>query len=213
MPTSLLSHDELLLCLRQAPAFLAAFDRCGKIVFASAAAYGHTPQEVLGASGDAHLVPEDRAAWWAAFCRARDAREKSRCRVRVRGPEPPGVFVHAVCLTPVLDPGARPVVRFVCALAEDVTHGPPCAGDAPAPAAAGLPPRPPGVPAGARWLSPLGERVVAFLAGRGRAWTPAEAIAKALGEVLSHRLRNALAGLAERGILETHAGLGYRLAE
>lgn len=75
----------------------------------------------------------------------------------------------------------------------------------------GLPPRDPLAPPDALWLSPLGERIVGFLAGRN-GWATGDEIARALGdERASNQLRGVLHDLAERRILEAVQSKGYRL--
>jgi hypothetical protein len=72
------------------------------------------------------------------------------------------------------------------------------------------PARDPRVPEGARWLSPLGEKVVLVLAGR-EYWMPADGLAREWGEEkASHELRCLLRDLAERRILESAPNKGYR---
>jgi hypothetical protein len=75
----------------------------------------------------------------------------------------------------------------------------------------GEPPRPEGVPAHWRWLSPDAEKVVEAL-GRSGGWLTADELARAAGEGrATHEFRGMLRDLMERGIIESAQGRGYRL--
>lgn len=94
--------------------------------------------------------------------------------------------------------------------------GSPRRGPPPAPKAEEEPPmpaRPPGVPPGARWLSPRSEKVVRALAADPDSWLPAEHLAAACGlDRATHEFRGMLEDLRERGIIDMLQGKGCRLA-
>ncbi len=198
-----IGHEEVFLALRQCPCRLAILARDATIAWTSSLAYGFGEAEILGSQADACLHPDDRPMWRAAFYRARDRRECASVQVRLVTPEPPGEAIHQIRLFPLHEPGASEV-RLVAALAEDVTH------EQPAVPFIALPPRPLLVPPGAKWLSPLGERVMYCLASRWPAWTTGEAIADAISESFGHRLKASLTGLADRELVEASPGSGYR---
>lgn len=206
--------------LAQMPAFLSLHDREGRILWSSSWAYGLDRQRerIQSSNGDEVIVPEDRPVWRAAVHAAAYRREVARYRVRLQTPEA-GVVTIAGRAAPVV---VDNVVRYVVVLCHEVPAGGgdcerECPGvgvtrraaEPPAVTRQELPARPAGVPAQARWLSPLGERIVACL--RGRNWTRAEDVARMLDESLTGDLRAILRGLTERGILESSPGKGYRL--
>lgn len=198
-----LPPDCLPLVLGQMPGFLAAFCRDGKLAWSNQFAYGWDAPQLLDQPSDTCIVEEDRPLWWAAFFRCRDRGETPSYAVRIKTLEPPYATALAGKLYPIrrLDTGALVYIGCLC---EDVTHAQPPA----APATPALPPRPPHVPASAKWLSPLGESIVAFVAMQPRPVT-AEVIAAGIAEPCEAKLRTTLAGLVARGILR-RAG-GYEL--
>jgi hypothetical protein len=194
--------ERFLKALAQAPAYLSLFCRTGKIVWANV--YGHgLDNGLVGQPSDSIIRPADRPAWWSAFYRARDRREVVAYAVTCDTPDPPFVLKLAGWLSPVL---RDDVAVMVCCVCRDVTHDP----EPPAPA---LPPpvRPPEIPEGALWLSPMEQRVVTYLAGRWPGWTCAESIAAAVSECYGNRFKAILTALSDRRILEACSGSGYRL--
>jgi hypothetical protein len=149
----------------------------------------------------------DRPAWRAAFHKARDRREVAAYSCLFVAPEEPGGVRLAGWLAPVVEDGA---VRWIVSVCRDVTHDEPHPAPAMPTGAGGMPSRPPGVPAGALWLSAIGTRVIAYLAAAGHA--KGEAIADAVGQPHAHRFKSLLTDLADRGILDSSAGHGYRCA-
>src|SRR5262245_13273771 len=64
-----------------------------------------------------------------------------------------------------------------------------------------------------KWLSPLGQRIVDYVAGAGLGteYVKGEVIANALGEPYQHRFKALMADLVERDALDALSGSGYRL--
>jgi hypothetical protein len=206
MPPPSLSACDVARCLQHAPCHLAILDRSGNIAWASRIEYGLEPPDVIGHPADERLPESDRPAWRAAFHKARDRREVAAYSCLFVAPEEPGVRL-AGWLAPVVEDGA---VRWIVSVCRDVTHDEPHPAPAMPTGAGGMPSRPPGVPAGALWLSAIGTRVIAYLAAAGHA--KGEAIADAVGQPHAHRFKSLLTDLADRGILDSSAGHGYRCA-
>jgi hypothetical protein len=189
---------DIFAALAQCPAFVTVFSRDGKMLWLSHSGYGYRSEDFIDGPADAAIVEEDRPLWWDAFRRARDDRELVRYRVRVGTPEPPHTAVLEGRIAPVVQRGR--VTHVICA-AWDVTRG-----------FTDRSPIPAGLPAGSRWLSSVGERVVSYLDRNRDRWVRSEEIADRVGESSGHRFRAQLTALVERRILEARAGAGYRLA-
>ncbi len=73
----------------------------------------------------------------------------------------------------------------------------------------GTPP-PTSAPHGALWLSPVCEKILAFLTSGD--WVSSQKIAEAVGEDCNDLFKGRLADMVDRGILESAPGKGYRMA-
>jgi hypothetical protein len=74
------------------------------------------------------------------------------------------------------------------------------------PEAAAAAPKPAG-----KFLSPLGQRIVDYLRGRGTEYTPGKQIAADLEEGYSQRFQGVLTDLVDRDVLDSLSSAGYRL--
>jgi len=61
-----------------------------------------------------------------------------------------------------------------------------------------------------RWVSPLEQRIIDYLAGRPEVWTRGEEIAAALHEEYQHKFKAILSNLGERDVIVVQQGRGYK---
>lgn len=74
-----------------------------------------------------------------------------------------------------------------------------------------MPAVPDGFPAGAQWLSPLEAKIMDALSAGG--WMASDRIAEKIGERFGDGFKAILTNLADRGLLESRPGAGYRLVQ
>lgn len=86
----------------------------------------------------------------------------------------------------------------------------PSVGRQPHPMSNPVTPRPPTVAHGALWTSPICAKVIDVLTRHGD-WMSSQKIADAIGEDCNDLFKGRLADYADRGILESAPGKGYRL--
>ena len=184
--------------LAQCPCFLTLLNREGQMTWLSHGAYGHDHRSFIGLPGDTAVLEDDRHIWWDSFYRAQDDRAVVRYRLRIGTPEPPYVAVLEGRLSPVVFDNT---VSHLFCVAWDVSRG-----------TTDRSPIPVGIPAGARWLSPLEERVVRYLDANRDRWIGSAELAAEVGEPNGHRFKSQLTGLVDRAILEARTGSGYRIA-
>ncbi len=192
---------DVLGCLAQAPLHMALLSRDGLLLWANTVTYGLDPGGVIGRPADQFIPVPMRAAWWASFMRVRDRGEVVPYTTEIEIPEPPHLVRLEGAMSPVRQGGR---ITHILAITEDVTTQPEAVIVSP-------PLRPPGLPLGALWVTPLGQQVIDFLSARAGRWASAEVIAAGIGETCGHRFRAKLSALTARKIIEASPGNGYRL--
>ena len=179
--------------LAQFPVYVSLLDRYRKVVWANRTDFGISPGDLVGTSGEQYLHPDDRAAYEDAFARCLYSREVVRYAIRVETPESGTVAMHGT-VAPVVVSGA---VRYVWAFVHDARSP---AYDPPEPL--------PAAPAGALWLSPRSEAILAAITP-GEVWTTAATIAEAIGEDVN-TVRILARNLVDRRFLRSSRARGYR---
>lgn len=190
--------DQFQHIISQFPAFISLFSPDGSIAWLNLTSYGMKHSDMVGQPSDMLILEDDRPLWWESFRRALREKETVRYRVRVGTPEPPHIVTLAGKLAPVILDGQ---VAFVGCVCWGLTPGQAERGALPA-----------GIPAGARWLSPICEQIVAHLDSHRDRWVKSMELARAVEAEHGNRFRAILTNLVDRRILEARPGLGYRIA-
>jgi hypothetical protein len=115
-PMRTLDVRTLTTCIAQLPAFVAAHDPDGLLLWANRIGYGLDPKKIYGQPAADRILPEDRPRWSELFRRAVHQGETAAVDVRIAVPMAPGVIRMIGHLGPVITGGR---VRYVVSVVRD----------------------------------------------------------------------------------------------